>query len=418
MKKVLLFLYLLSSISCPLFAQWSHQISGTSNNLNTVHFTDNSNGWSAGNLGTLLYTTNSGTSWTTQSINTTENINCIRFVNSVTGWVVGNNGTVFKTTNRGINWNQLNISSQNLRSVFFIDEVTGWIVGDSTTILKTTDGGASWVSQSDLTSFTIFSVFFINSNTGWIAYKGGVLKTTNGGTTWKVVNITAREFHSVYFLDEMTGWVVGSVYSIYKSTDGGESWGQEALAKRPDNGDSPPAIYTSVYFQNADTGWYTVSHSLGGRISKTLNGGSNWGTDFPSTMNESLYSMFFVNSGDGWAVGENGTILHTSRGIFTGISGNISTPKTISLSQNYPNPFNPSTSIKYSVSSMTQGVPQNVKLIVYDITGRDIETLVNEKQSPGNYEIKFDATKLPSGSYFYQLRTDNFIQTKKMLLIK
>ena len=88
-------------------------------------------------------------------------------------------------------------------------------------------------------------------------------------------------------------------------------------------------------------------------------------------------------------------------------------PKTYALYLNYPNPFNPFTSISYSIpkTSLT-------KLIVYDILGREIKTLVNEEKLPGNYEIEFNASDLSSGIYFYRLQTGNFIETKKMVLMK
>lgn len=83
------------------------------------------------------------------------------------------------------------------------------------------------------------------------------------------------------------------------------------------------------------------------------------------------------------------------------------------LSQNYPNPFNPSTNIKYNIPSN-----KFVTLKVFDVMGREIETLVNEKQSAGIYEVTFDGAKYSSGMYFYKLETDGFNETKKMLLIK
>jgi hypothetical protein len=89
------------------------------------------------------------------------------------------------------------------------------------------------------------------------------------------------------------------------------------------------------------------------------------------------------------------------------------------LSQNYPNPFNPSTNIEYTVSSNVHGEMSNVTLKIYDILGREIITLVNREQSSGNYKVKFNAGKrIPSGVYFYELRTNNFHQVKKMILEK
>jgi Secretion system C-terminal sorting domain len=88
-------------------------------------------------------------------------------------------------------------------------------------------------------------------------------------------------------------------------------------------------------------------------------------------------------------------------------------PESFTLQQNYPNPFNPSTSIQYTVSSR-----QFLTLKVYDILGREVVTLVNEEKPAGNYEVEFDGSGLGSGTYFYQLKTDNYIETKKMQLMK
>ncbi len=88
-------------------------------------------------------------------------------------------------------------------------------------------------------------------------------------------------------------------------------------------------------------------------------------------------------------------------------------PLHFELSQNYPNPFNPSTRIQYSVSSS-----QNVTLKVFDVLGREVATLVNEQKSPGAYEVQLDGSKLSSGIYFYTLRSGNFMETKKLTLLK
>jgi hypothetical protein len=88
-------------------------------------------------------------------------------------------------------------------------------------------------------------------------------------------------------------------------------------------------------------------------------------------------------------------------------------PDKYSLEQNYPNPFNPTTSIKYSVSRS-----QNIKLVVYDILGKEIKILVNEKQSPGIYEVTFDGSNISSGVYFYKLSVGDFNQIKKMIFEK
>jgi len=88
-------------------------------------------------------------------------------------------------------------------------------------------------------------------------------------------------------------------------------------------------------------------------------------------------------------------------------------PLTFDLFQNYPNPFNPSTKIEYQVPEMSL-----VTIKIYDLLGREIKTLMNEEKPAGEYEVEFDGTGLPSGVYFYQLRAGNFVETKKMILMK
>jgi hypothetical protein len=88
-------------------------------------------------------------------------------------------------------------------------------------------------------------------------------------------------------------------------------------------------------------------------------------------------------------------------------------PTEISLEQNYPNPFNPSTSIQYTISDR-----QFVSLKVYDIIGNEVATMVNSEKPAGVYEVEWNASDVPSGVYFYQLKTGSFVQTKKMLLLK
>ena len=88
-------------------------------------------------------------------------------------------------------------------------------------------------------------------------------------------------------------------------------------------------------------------------------------------------------------------------------------PQKYELEQNYPNPFNPSTKIKYAIPRISQ-----VEIKIYDILGNVVQTLVNEEKSAGVYELIWNAADLSSGVYFYQIHAGNFVQTKKMLLLK
>ncbi len=95
-------------------------------------------------------------------------------------------------------------------------------------------------------------------------------------------------------------------------------------------------------------------------------------------------------------------------------------PNVFQLYQNYPNPFNPSTRIKYSIPSNPNSSKGGslVILKIYDLLGREVELLVNEEKSPGFYEVNFNAANLASGIYLYRIQADNFVVTKKMILLK
>jgi hypothetical protein len=100
-------------------------------------------------------------------------------------------------------------------------------------------------------------------------------------------------------------------------------------------------------------------------------------------------------------------------GTIVSVDHNQTLPLAFYLSQNYPNPFNPNTKISWQVPV---GSWQTLK--VYDVLGNEVVTLVDEYKPAGTYEVEWNATSLPSGVYFYQLNTKNFIETKKMILIK
>ena len=94
-------------------------------------------------------------------------------------------------------------------------------------------------------------------------------------------------------------------------------------------------------------------------------------------------------------------------------NGNKTIPNKFELFQNYPNPFNPTTSIKYSIPKTSY-----VSLVVFDILGSEIIRLVGKEQTQGNYEIEFDGSDLTSGIYFYRIQAGEFVETKKMILLK
>ena len=93
-------------------------------------------------------------------------------------------------------------------------------------------------------------------------------------------------------------------------------------------------------------------------------------------------------------------------------------PTAFRLYSNYPNPFNPTTTIKYNIPSSSNSQSLFVKLTIFDALGAEVETLVNGQKMPGNYTVKFDASNLPSGIYYYRLIAGNNTETKKMIYLK
>ena len=155
--------------------------------------------------------------------------------------------------------------------------------------------------------------------------------------------------------------------------------------------------------------WYQMPNLLTARTDHGVASvamGSMWKyVNVTGTNNRSGSSLTSVN------------ILTDSLTVVSVHQGSNTLPKTFTLYQNYPNPFNPSTKIKFDVAEI-RGQKSEVRLVIYDLLGREVVTLINEKLSPGTYEVVWDASKYVSGIYFYTLKTENFSETKKMILLK
>jgi hypothetical protein len=154
-----------------------------------------------------------------------------------------------------------------------------------------------------------------------------------------------------------------------------------------------------------------------------------------------IWSVAYLDSTSRYGAGESLTLDNNLNVIVTGVLGgngytsDIVTvkynqlagiirisdnyPVRFLLNQNYPNPFNPSTTIQFSIppSKGDRGMT-SVKLIIYDVLGREVATLINQQMQPGSYSVDWDASNYPSGIYFYKLEAGDNVQSKKMVLIK
>lgn len=360
----------------------------------------------------ILKTSNGGTLWQLISLSSNLALTSIFFVNENTGWSTSQVNPVLKTTNAGITWvNQT--SPQPLETsfykVFFLNENTGWAAGFDC-ILRTTNGGAQWVNGLSGTSRHFRKLSFGDADNGWaIAHTqltDTLFRTTNGGISWFAPSLPFIETNDVFFINNNTGWI-SSRGVIHKTTDNGSSWTDYIPLS------NEYLVTNNIKFINPQTGFAIGYYSSSDqRIIKTTNGGVNW---IETTITcSSLTSIDMVNENTGWVVGDYGSILKTTTGGNVFISQtSTEIPERFSLHQNYPNPFNPTTNIKFDIHK--QGI---ATLKVFDLLGKEMETLVDEQLSVGSYEVIFNANSLPSGIYFYVLKTGDFVESKKMILVK
>jgi hypothetical protein len=138
-----------------------------------------------------------------------------------------------------------------------------------------------------------------------------------------------------------------------------------------------------------------------------------WNTEGLSAGTYPLALVVYHNLGDSISVFSSARLE-----INTGVNYEKQVISTFSLEQNYPNPFNPSTTIKFSISSVETGHTTYVQLKVYDILGSELATLVNEDKPAGEYEVIFNAAGLPNGIYVYRLTAGNNTLAKKLILLK
>ena len=437
---------------------WIEQNSSTSNNLNTVKFINVNTGYAAGENGIILKTTNSGTNWMllTEYFEISENpgIYSMKFLNADTGyffgydgligkstnsgttwvkqnantttnlmrssvidvnnaWVAGTDGTLISTSNGGSNWNLRN-SPVNTRitGMHFTDLNTGYLLTQlPQRIFKTTDGGGTWnTKRSSLITQFGNNVYFVNSSLGFIVSNSGlILRTDNGANTWTSYQYNpSYDLYDVYFINNNTGWVCGYAGTILKTTDSGQNWILQSSGGHP---------LLKLFFIDENYGWAV---GLYGSQFRTTNSGTNWQSVLSGT-DMWIQDICFVDRNTGWMVG-NGVLKTTNGGSLVAVNNNNQyTPLQFSLQQNYPNPFNPVTNIKFQIP-LSRGVSVGrgvfTKLIIYDLTGRLVTTLVNEQLQPGSYSVDWDGTGYASGVYFYSLVTSEFTETKRMVLIR
>ena len=372
-------------------------------------------------------------------------------------WVINfdNEGTLYsacwsnsiqKSTDKGLTWTVINKGFTNSYFMSVASDKNGiLLVSTEQGTYRSTDKGNNW-TQLDGNFYYYFFTDNFNRIYG-LNYGNGLFRTTDQGNSWTKLD---KGFISGYVF----GFAIDSSNNIYTGTDGG------AIYKSTDDGFTWSNVYQSnnsnsliSYISIAPNGYIFASNVYEGILRSTDNG-LTWslkktdtgsqdtyplginkkGTIYASGSNSTFFSS--TDNGDTWIDVTNNLALTTVRDIkfdnddkmYLGTDESVwtSNPDTTvgikdksiailnySLSQNYPNPFNPTTTINYSVKNA--GL---VKIDIYDILGRKVETLVEEVKQPGNYSVSFNAKSISSGVYLYKLQINDYTSVKKMIFLK
>jgi photosystem II stability/assembly factor-like uncharacterized protein len=401
--------------------------------------------------------------WVHVNIPTTSGVLCLAVDGDRLFAGTDSNG-VFLSTDRGETWTTVNqeLANENVYALtFYRGKLFAGTLGSG--IFTSTNFGLSW-TPPDSTAASLGVHHFVVSGTtlyaiiGYYVPPGSAYRTTDNGSSWSpfggldgvgdLIAVGSSIFASNYGYAPHAGFLGG----VYVSTDDGTNWTEE------DHG--LPGVYPwgvgayVKHFLLEGTKVFAGLFAMG--VYSTEDGGANW-TDVTNGLPDSnvtqLYEVnrsifactygkgvfFSTNDGANWYAWNEGLtttagflgicsddsnlyICATNMGLWRRPLSEITTsvqvnekgpPSVFTLSQNFPNPFNPSTTITYQLPTNTL-----VILKVYDVLGREVQALVNERQNKGNHSVTFNGINLPSGVYFYGLNAGTYHDTKKLLLLK
>jgi len=381
----------------------------------------------------VFRTTNKGsTSWS--FVSTGDGMECFYdYTNPNIVYYSTQNGSFTKSTDGGVNnWSDITPPWDGTPAwtTPFAMHVTDHTIlyTASTGFWKSTNSGASWTNISPAAAkktIVSFNQSKVNPNNfilaaGEYSTIPQIKVSTDGGINWiertstipTPNNYIARvvtdpgNANTVYFV--RSGFGAGKVF---RSTDLGNSWVNIS-------GNLPDVPCSDLFIDPVNTAYMYVGNDFG--VYYTTNSGATWNRLGEGMPYVPVLDFSYFNNGtkrllraathgrSAFEINLNDILTAISTEETSAIS-----PKQFSLEQNFPNPFNPATIIKFSV-------PQKsfVSLKVFDVLGIAVQTLVGEERPAGNYEVTFDAAKLPSGVYFYTLQTNNFLATKKLIVLK
>ncbi len=360
-------------------------------------------------------------------------------------------GDIYSTGDEGNTWTQLS-NLQNFDVKSLCSDSSGELFAGTSGggVFKSTDNGANWLQvngggNSQISDLRVNAVIALGNNVILAGTYGGISRSTDNGATWNQTSVTDLVNA---FTRDMNGNIyagingLGPVDAVSISTDDGSSWTSIGL-----NGYVVNSLMIGLYnklfagcfydyglFSSTDQGkiWAPPALNNNNILSLTINksgdlfagtdvngvfesmdNGTNWVQQNNNLSDLDILSLAVDNNGILFAGPYAGGVFRAGSAPTAVKNIHPNLPTSYNLSQNYPNPFNPSTIISYQLP-----VSSKVVLKIYDLLGRDVATLVDDRQHAGNYSVKFNAGNLSSGIYFYRLIAGGFNQVKKLVLLK
>ena len=307
-------------------------------------------------------------------------------------------GGLFVSMDGGNSWDQILIEASSVGQDVDVSDIEFNLEGSDTTayvsvlydlgapngrsVYKVTKNGSSWNVQQDFSSSTTSVGYEITASI-WD------VEVSSSGDTVFAVGTDAGTNHPMSYYKPLN---TTALWTPMTTSGFPFAEGKEATAVTLGIDTLYVAVDNEIYY-------YDLS-------------GSSWTLGYSYPVGTRINFLYFDELLAGTDYGLFG---HFGTGGTTDVyeSNDSTIPNEFSLSQNYPNPFNPSTKIKFSLPASS-----NVKLQVFDILGREIKTLINSFKKAGYYEVQFDASELSSGVYIYRIQADNFISSKKMILLR
>jgi len=310
---------------------------------------------------------------------------------------------LFCSKNQGESWE--NVFNKIWVNCVIISNEGIIFIGTDDLVYFSIDNGLSWQHSKngfeDRQISTIWSLHFDQNGNLWAGTQCGLYRSEDNGLNWSFIeSFDCGDILSFAEKDDGTIYLGGAdrFRGIYRSQDEGAIWEQVF--------DQPTEVFSIVINQTGHV--YANSNTKG--VFRTIND-SVW-EEFNNGLSEyGGYKLALGLNGDLYAATYNK--LYRFSPSVSNLKENKLKPTSKLLNQNYPNPFNPTTVINYELR-----INSDVKLIIYDVLGREIETLVNKIQQVGKHKVTFNASNLASGVYYYKLKTGDFEKTRKMLLLR